>query len=192
MNSLTGNVRLFEGAKVDHKLSSFPKRFLFVGRYNQVKGLALLSRVWNSIDDKKGWKIVFAGNGPMKEQLLSLKDVDVLDFQTQEKLVKLAEDTGVFLLPSKYEPWALVLQEFACAGMPILCSDICGASPHCVVNGYNGYTFRAGDFDDLREKLIRIMNMDDEELFRWAINSRKLSQFVNPEISAYSLLSVLE
>ena len=68
---------------------------------------------------------------------------------------------GVFVLPSIYEPWALVLQEFAAAGLPILCSSICGASPHFVINNYNGYTFTAGDVLFLISQVLRFFLLFD-------------------------------
>ena len=121
-------------------------------------------KAWNSIEDKNGWKIVLAGNGPLKDRLLNLPNVDVLDFQPQERLVELAQNSGVFVLPSVYEPWALVLQEFAAAGLPIICSDACGAASHMVINGFNGYTFKSKDVQDLKRRLLSIMKKDGEGL----------------------------
>ena len=192
LNSLTGNTHLFYKADIDKKKNNYPKNLLFVGRYNEVKGLQLLMEVWSSIEDKKGWKIVCAGNGPLQEMLMQHKDVEVLGFQSQENLVTLAEKSGAFILPSIYEPWALVIQEFAAAGLPIICSIACGASPHLVINKYNGYTFSTNNFDDLRRVLLHVINMKPEELLIMATNSRNLSRIVTPTISASSLLSILE
>ena len=192
LNSLTGNVDLFSTAKVEHKLTDYPRVFLYVGRYHKAKGLELLINVWNSINDKKGWKLVCAGNGPLKGMLQNHHDVEILDFQPQERLVEIAEKSGFFILPSVYEPWALVLQEFAAAGLPILCSDACGASPHFVINGHNGYTFKTKDASDLKIKLEHIINMSDEELFKFANHSRLLSHLITPSMSAASLLSTIE
>lgn len=191
LNSLTGNVDLFSKAQVSNKLQEYPRRLLFVGRYNEVKGLRLLIDVWNSIENKMGWTIVCAGNGPLRDELEKCDGVEVLDFQSQENLVKLAETSGVFVLPSKYEPWALVLQEFAAAGLPIVCSKACGASPHFVIDNYNGYTFNTNSFSDLKRVLLEILSLPEQELYRMALNSKKLSRMVTPSISAASLLSIL-
>ena len=192
LNSLTADTNLFLSSKIDEaKGKIYPKRLLFVGRYNEVKGLDLLLKAWGAIKDKKGWKITLVGNGPMKDFLLSQPDVEVLDFMSQDQLKVLAEHSGVFVLPSKYEPWALVLQEFAAAGLPILCSDTCGASPYCVINGYNGFTFKSGDVNDLVSKLEILINLSSSELLVYSHRSRKMSGFVTPEISAASLLGVL-
>lgn len=192
LNSLTGNITLFKESNIDTKRNDYPKKILFVGRYKEVKGLKLLMEVWDSIEDKKGWSIVCAGNGPLKEFIESHNAVEVMDFQSQDKLVHLAESCGVFILPSIYEPWALVLQEFAAAGLPIICSEACGASPHFVINNYNGYTFKTNNFNDLRQKINKIINTDSKRLIEMSYNSRKLSKMVTPEISAASLLGILD
>jgi len=191
LNSLTGNVELFNQVNIEKKKNEYPKSFLFVGRYHEVKGLRLLMDVWDSINDKKGWTIICAGNGPLINILEGRKDVKVLGFQSQTELIRLAEQSGTFILPSNYEPWALVLQEFAAAGLPIICSEACGASPHFVINGYNGYTFKTNDFDDLRDKMIKIIESSSRILYEMSYNSRELSSMVNPHKSAVSLLSVL-
>lgn len=192
LNSLTGNTKLFQQVDIEAKKKDYPKTILFVGRYNKVKGLDILLKAWNSIENKNGWKIVLAGNGPLKDRLLNLPNVDVLDFQPQERLVELAQNSGVFVLPSVYEPWALVLQEFAAAGLPIICSDACGAASHMVINGFNGYTFKSKDIQDLKRRLLSIIKKDTEDLYRMSVRSRQLSYFTNPEISVASLLSAKE
>lgn len=192
LNSLTGNIALFSQAKIEHKKIEYPKSFLFVGRYQSVKGLDCLLKAWDMIEDKKGWTITTIGNGPLEAKLKSRIDINVLGFQNQNELIHLAESHGVFILPSIYEPWALVLQEFAAAGMPILCSDACGASDHYVINGFNGYCFERGSAYHLKNRLETFMSMSSEELMLMSERSRMLSSFTTPELSAYSLLSVVK
>ena len=141
------------------------------------------------IEDKKGWSITFVGNGPLESMLKSRRDVTVLDFTDQKGLVLLSEKHGVFVLPSLYEPWALVLQEFAAAGLPIICSDACGASDHFVIDGYNGFRFKTGSPEDLRNKLEYMMGLSPKELMIMAQRSKVLSLYTSPEKSANSLIS---
>lgn len=190
-NSLSCDVNLFNKANVNHKENNYPKNFLYVGRYSPEKGLELLIEAWVSIVEKKGWTLTLVGNGPLKEKLTSIKSIKVLDFMEQTELVKLAQNSGCFVLPSLYEPWALVIQEFAAAGLPIICSDACGASTFFVENGYNGYIFKTGDFKSLSQCLNHIINLDSENLVTMGKRSVQLSNRVTPEISAFSLLSII-
>ncbi len=191
-NSLTCDVEFFDKVNVENKRKIYPKRFLFVGRFNKVKGLELLISAWENISDKKGWEITLVGNGPEKERFIGIEGIEVLDFMNHGDLIKLAQDSGCFILPSIYEPWALVLHEFAAAGLPLLCSEACGASDSFVINGFNGFTFKTSNISDLRDKLLFFINCDHKELIRMSYNSKKLAKRITPEISAASFLSVLK
>lgn len=191
-NSLSCDIELFDRVKIESKEVSYPKRFLFVGRFNKVKGLELLISAWKGIIEKKGWIITLVGNGPDKNKLQGIDGIEVLDFMDHQNLIKIAQDSGCFILPSIYEPWAVVIHEFAASGLPIICSDACGASDSFVEKGFNGYTFKTGDVGDLREKLLSIMNCDEKKLIRMSYNSKKLAQRITPEISAASFLSILD
>lgn len=191
-NSLSGDVNKFMTASIEHKKTNYPKNLLFVGRYNEVKGLRILIDVWKSIEDKHGWKIICAGNGPMKDLLESTSDVEVLEFQPQDNLVKIAENCGAFILPSTYEPWALVIHEFAASGLPILASKACGASDHFVIDNYNGYSFASGSYVELRNAIEKFINLTESQKYGMALASRELSQSVTPRLSAMSLLSIIQ
>ncbi len=192
MNSLSGNTMLFSSAQIEHKRFNYPKNILYVGRYNKVKGLSLLLKAWEDIEDKKGWTLTLVGNGPLKDELEKYGAIRVLDFQSQDNLVKLAEQSGAFILPSIYEPWALVLHEFAASGLPILCSKACGAQPHFVIDGYNGFTFKSNSADAIKNSIETFIELPESELVAMSKRSRELSNYVTPEKSAASLLSILK
>lgn len=191
-NSLSGDNELFKSVDINDKLDHYPKNFLYVGRFKKEKGLDLLLAAWNKIDNKRDWTLTFVGNGPLKSEIIKNPNVIVLDFMEQKDLVIQAQNSGCFVLPSIYEPWALVLQEFAAAGLPIVCSDTCGASTFFVEHGYNGYIFETNNSDDLYKKMMMIINKNNEELILMSERSRFISQRITPEISAYSLLTVLD
>lgn len=84
------------------------------------------------------------GNGPDYAKLKGYPDVEIKDFMPQEELAEELEKAGAFILPSVTEPWALVIHEAACAGLPILASDCCGAVSCFVKDGENGFLFKPG------------------------------------------------
>jgi glycosyltransferase involved in cell wall biosynthesis len=65
-NSLSCDVELFNDALIALKKKDYPKKFLYVGRFNKVKGLDLLISAWKRIENKNGWKFTLVGNGPEK------------------------------------------------------------------------------------------------------------------------------
>jgi glycosyltransferase involved in cell wall biosynthesis len=192
MHNLSGDVAIFHNVDIHYKKKEYPRRLLYIGRFSPVKGLNYLIDAWNSIIDKKSWILTLIGNGPEKESLIKNKDVEVLDFMSQEKLAYYMQNSGCFILPSIREPWAVVLHEAAAGGLPILASNICGTVPYFVINNYNGFTFAPGNSDKIKIAIEEIINSSTDRLLSMSYRSRKLSERITPEIVAETMLSVIQ
>jgi glycosyltransferase involved in cell wall biosynthesis len=70
------------------------------------------------------------------------------------------------VLPSDFEPWALVVNEAAAAGLAILATDRVGAAAELVRNGVNGFIFPAGDVQKLTERLLEVTDPSRIEAFK--------------------------
>lgn len=95
--------------------------------------------------------LLFVGDGPMRGQLeaqagaLLGGDVRFLGFRNQTELPALYDLCNLFVLPSRFEPWGLVVNEVMNAGRPVLVSDRVGAGPDLVRGGETGWVFPAND-----------------------------------------------
>ena len=192
MHNLSADVSLFNKVDIESKFIKYPKRFIYVGRFIPIKGLKSLIEAWGEIEKKNGWKLTLIGNGTEKEELLRQTDIEIIDFLSQEQLCYHLQNAGCFILPSLWEPWAVVLHEAASAGLPILASDVCGAVPYFVINNYNGITFQPGKTKQIKIALEKIINTEEANLLEMSRNSRKLSQKIFPEIVAKTFLGVLK
>jgi glycosyltransferase involved in cell wall biosynthesis len=174
------------------KIASYPKKFIYVGRFEPVKNINLLLEVWDDIKPfREGWNLTFIGDGSLKGEIEKTEDVTIKKFLTQPELVEEVKTSGCFVLPSHYEPWGVVLHEFAAAGLPIICSDICGASSSFVISGKNGYKFKSNCKKSLTDKFLKIILLSDYELNNMSKASFSLSKRVSPETSAANLISLL-
>lgn len=191
-NSLSAENAIFNRVDIEIKKNNYPKNFVYIGRLIDVKGLRNLAIAWSSISDKKGWTFTLIGNGEMKEELFMDGNFIVKDYLPQDLLVDEMQNSGCFVLPSLKETWAIVLHEAAAAGLPIICTETCGAAPHFVVNKYNGYRVHDNSVTDLQNKLERIINMSDVDLVDFCNRSRELSNAINPQIQTASLLQLLD
>ena len=124
--------------------------------------------------------------------LTGYPDVEILDFMNQQELQKVIESSGAFILPSLFEPWALVLHEAACAGLPVLASGCCGAIASFVRDGENGYLFIPGNIRSIRSSIEKLIIQPDADLLQMGRNSRKLGMKITPERVADTLLTVLK
>ncbi len=85
----------------------------------------------------------------------------------------------------------MVVQEMAAAGFPLLLSNKVGAASAYLEEGKNGYSFKAGNADDLHEKLDKIFQMSDQELIEMGKNSHRLAIGQNPEVWSQTLLALI-
>lgn len=170
------------------KQLKFPRNILFVGRFEKEKGINLLVNAFNLIPDKKGWTLTLIGNGSLKEsikeQTKNNSEIIIKGFLQPEKLAVEIETAGAFCLPSVYEPWGVVLHEFAAAGLPIICSDACGASTEFVKEKFNGFVFQNKNMEQLKIKIEDLINLSDKELLEYSKRSSILAQKITPEIYA--------
>jgi glycosyltransferase involved in cell wall biosynthesis len=100
--------------------------------------------------------LVFAGEGPLRSQLESqaatlgvASSVRFLGFINQSQLPAVYASSDLMVLPSEYEPFAVVVNEAMCCGCPVVTSDRVGASRDLVVPVSPGFVFPCGDVDAL-------------------------------------------
>lgn len=120
--------------------SPSPRRFLFTGRYAEEKDLLTLLRAYeayrSSVTDP--WSLTCAGAGPDAYRLKGVPGVTDAGFVQPPQLAELFATHGAFVLPSRFEPWGVVIAEAAAAELPIVCSTACGAALDLVRPYYNG------------------------------------------------------
>jgi glycosyltransferase involved in cell wall biosynthesis len=103
--------------------------------------------------------LLFVGDGPLRGGLMAQAgaqaggDVRFLGFRNQSELPALYDLCDVFVLPSNYEPWGLVINEVMNARKPVIVSACVGAAPDLVKPGVNGWSYPTGDVAALAECL---------------------------------------
>jgi glycosyltransferase involved in cell wall biosynthesis len=136
---------------------------VFSGRLTAVKRPELLIEAFRRIaKDRPDWDLLMIGDGPVLAELeakvgeLSGRVTWTGFLDDQQTVSALYRNGDVLALPSDYEPWALVVNEAAAAGLAIVCSDVVGAAAELVVPGRNGELFAAGSLDGLVQALLRV------------------------------------
>ena len=104
--------------------------------------------------------LIVAGEGPLRSQLESeaislgvASKVRFLGFVNQSQLPAVYASADLMVLPSEYEPFAVVVNEAMCCGCPVAASDRVGASRDLVSPVCSGFVFPFGDVDALAELL---------------------------------------
>ncbi len=104
--------------------------------------------------------LVFVGDGPLRADLESaaagLETVRFAGFRNQTELPAFYAMADLLVLPSRREPWGLVVNEAMNAGCAILASDRVGAAMDLVRDGVNGTVFPAGSVAALAASLEKL------------------------------------
>jgi alpha-maltose-1-phosphate synthase len=93
---------------------------LFVGRFVEKKGLAILRAVARRRPDLH---FVLVGSGPISPEIWALPNVQALGPQLQPVVAELYRAVDLLFLPSVGEGFPLVVQEAMASGVPIVCGE---------------------------------------------------------------------
>jgi len=173
---------------------SWPRAFLFVGRYVRVKGIDVLVEAYRQYrhDASDPWPLICAGSGEMETQIEGQDGIENVGFVQPDELPGLMMRAGAFVLPSRREPWGVVVQEAAAAGLPLLCSDACGAAVHLLQDSYNGYVVQSKSADHLARRMTTISTGVDEQRARMGARSHELSKQFTPAQWADTLIEGID
>jgi glycosyltransferase involved in cell wall biosynthesis len=152
---------------------------LSVARLAREKGLDVLVRSVAEAGDPR-LLLVLTGDGAERARLEQLaRDLGVRlvlagDVEW-ERIVELYVVADVFALLSEREPWAVVVNEAAACGLPLVLSDRVGAAHDLLRDGENGTLVAAGDMSGAAAALCALAA--DPELRRaQGARSRELAR----------------
>jgi len=137
---------------------AWPRSFLFAGQYIERKGFDLLVDAYGHYRRKVAdpWPLVCCGQGPLAGTLVGREGITDLGFRQPDEVRQRMAASGALVLPSRHDPWPLVLVESCAAGLPVIASDACGSGVELIRDGFSGFTCATGDRDALRDALIRV------------------------------------
>jgi glycosyltransferase involved in cell wall biosynthesis len=174
------------------KQESLPHRFIYVGRYIKAKGLDMLFAAFIELQQEtpNDWELWCVGTGELFEQRPMHPKIVHHGFVQPGDLPSYLQQTGVFVLPSLFEPWGVVVHEMAAAGMPMVVSSAVGAASRFVEEGKNGYLFQSGNKESLKKALKLMMEQNDDQLMQMGAASSKIGLSHTPWIWAEILMGI--
>jgi glycosyltransferase involved in cell wall biosynthesis len=165
---------------------------LYVGRLVESKGVDLALEAFSASRLAGRADFLIAGNESQRDALrqLAVPGVEFLGEQGRDALRVLYHSADLLVFPSRYDPWGLVLNEAACAGLPAIASDGAGASRDMIRDGESGLLVRAGSRDSLRAAFDRVA--DDPALpSRLRAGAAAIARKHTPEACAAGLFEAL-
>lgn len=150
--------------------------FLYIGRYAPEKNIELLWEAFIEVckEIPNQWKLICAGKGNIPP--VQHPQIVHLGFLQPTELLNVLSQADVFVLPSKFEPWGVVIHEVTTAGLPVISSLKTGANEFFVEHQKNGFIFNPNNKNELKKYLIKMTELSDNEYFNMCEHSYKLSQ----------------
>ena len=182
------------------KEAAFPKKFIYVARYDEHKGIFELWEAFRQLQEESPneWELLCLGTGQEWEKRIEHPKIKHLGFVQPNQMEPYICETGVYILPSKFEPWGVSVQEFAIAGFPLILSDEIGSrelfleDESLCKDAGNGYEFKAGDLQALKNAMQKMMSLKEESLLKMSEKSHELGMKLTTEQWANTLLSMIE
>lgn len=123
---------------------------LYFGRFSEEKGIGTLLRVCKQLPEIR---FVFAGTGPLEDQIKGIPNIENAGFQKGATLERLIRKARFSVYPSEwYENCPFSVMESQMYGTPVLGADI-GGIPELIQPGRTGELFRAGDAAALKHSI---------------------------------------
>ena len=107
--------------------------------------------------------LVIVGDGEERAALeaqaaaTGLDSIHFAGFANQSELPALFDLATVFVLPSRHEPWGLIVNEVMNAARPVIVTDEVGCHFDLIADGVEGYVYPARDVGALAAALERVL-----------------------------------
>lgn len=116
--------------------------FLFSGQYIERKNIINTIKAFKLIKNKN-IELNLIGGGELQEQVKNLIESDNrirdIGFVQPKELPRIYAKNDIFLMPSKHDGWALVVNEAMASGMPIISTEKVGAIVEYIQHKENGF-----------------------------------------------------
>jgi len=157
-------------------------KFVYCGRLIDEKDPFLLLEAFRIIQkNHSNIKLSIAGSGPLLPKMKAYVTNHGLDNHVafsgayrRDELPAILTSGSALILPSKREGWGMVVNEAASLGRPIIVSDAAGAAFDLVVNGKNGFVFKASNIFALVSAMEKLLKSSPERIISMQECSRSL------------------
>ncbi len=181
-NFYVGDQVLFDHATI-HKTSHNPiLNIVFAGRLIHEKGILPFLHAFITFlkhNPKLDWHLHICGTGPLLEECPRNGRITYHGFVQPQDLAKLFKTMDVFILPSVYEPWGVVVHEAAFSGLALIVSDAVGAADQSVEVNHNGWIVPSGDTKAIISCIHQYGQMTTNERLAFSKRSQLLARSVD-------------
>ncbi len=147
---------------------------IYYGRYSKEKGIETLLKVVDRLPDIQ---FVFAGNGPLEDEVNKRKNIINKGFLLGDNLKKVISEARFTVMPSEcFENCPYSVMESQIYFTPIIGANL-GGIPELIKESETGELFESGNAEQLYEKVLSLWN-NAEKLKKYTENCKNV-KFIN-------------
>ena len=176
------------------KLGVEPQKYIFaMGRFVPEKNFHQLIKVFSSLDNSDGYKLVLAGDADFDDEysrelkkIACENEVVLTGFIRGEKLHELLTYASAFVLPSLHEGLPISLLEAMSYDLPVIVSDI---PANLAIGLPSDSYFPVGNEEKLREKLRDLIDKKPNKR-KYPLEKYQWDNIAKQTIKVYEKLNI--
>ena len=135
---------------------------LYVGRLEPYKGISILLEAFAEVLEKfPNAVLLIVGDGSLRQMVQDkAKKIPAVCYPGRlepDVVYRVQNIADIAVVPSLYEPWGLVVNEFMAAGLPVIATDRTGCVDDLVFDGKTGLVVSAGSRAGLVQALTELL-----------------------------------
>lgn len=142
----------------------FNKMILYVGSMIQRKGVDVLLKAFKDMPNDTCLFCVGGLPSKIHEDIITtenIKNVFFIEHSNLETLKKYYKVADVFVLPTRYDTWGLVINEAMSYGLPVITTKNCVAGLQLIEDGKNGYLVDSESTEQLKTAMRDLISKSD-------------------------------
>jgi glycosyltransferase involved in cell wall biosynthesis len=140
------------------------RSFVFIGRYEERKGINELLIVLKELLDSFEFKFHFIGPIPENKQIASSRIFYHGLIKDEEVIKKILKKSDIIVVPSYSEGMPTVILEAMASGCAVIATDVGAVSEQ--VDGKNGWIISPGDIALLKSTMVDALRLTEKELLK--------------------------
>lgn len=170
------------------------KIVLHISNFRPVKRVADAIRVFAGILREQPAVLLMIGDGPDRGKAWeTARELGVLDrvrfLGFQDDVAGMLSLADLFLFPSEYESFGLVVAEAMASEVPVVCTDG-GGLPEVMAHGETGYLCEVGNIEEMTARSVEILKNPEKAETMGRAGRRRAMEHFSPEkaVKAYENL----
>jgi glycosyltransferase involved in cell wall biosynthesis len=173
--------------------SAGPLHYVFIGRFEYLKGADLFIELVNKCEGTASWTVITtnSGNDPLLLKRLP-EHVSLYKDISNGRVLEILNEMDVLIFPSRTEGFGLAVLEAMSKGVVPVVADIPIGIPDQVIHEYNGFIVNQDRWNDAGMVLQRL-NDDRTLLLKMKLNAKRfVRERFNPQLIAMEFARQVE